>query len=118
MALKVLQVQIRLVTMRALILAIGILCRLGRRLSSGRSWPTGVGRQDSATALLTDNVHRLRLLVCKDRRVRVQRGMVHAHTSSWTTQLVVVSGRSGQQRGLRVCRRHGHVGGGRRLNGP
>jgi hypothetical protein len=118
-ALQVLQMQVRFVAVRALILAICVLCRGGGRLSSSRSWSARVRGQDAATALLTDNVHRLRFLVRKHRGVRVQRRVVHTHTSCWATKLVsvVVSGRGGQQRSLRVCRRHGHVGG-RRLNGP
>jgi hypothetical protein len=85
MALQVLQVQVRFVTMRALILAIRVLCRGGGRLSSGRSWSARVCRQDSATALLSDNVHGLRLLVREDRRMRVQRGVRHAQAGCWAT---------------------------------
>lgn len=120
MALQMLEVQIRFVTMRALVFAIGILCCLGGRLSSGRGWPPRVSGQDAATALLADDVDRLRLLVREDRRVRVERGVVHSHTACRAAQLVcvVLSSRGGQQRRLRIRRRHGHVRGRRRLDRP
>lgn len=120
MALQMLQVQVRFVAMWAFVLAIRVLCRGGGRLACGRSWPARVCRQDSATTLLTDNVYGLRLLIRKDRRVRVQRGVVHAHARSWAAQLVcvVLSGSGRQQRRLRVCRRHGTHVRGRGLDGP
>jgi thiamine monophosphate synthase len=118
MALQVLQVQVCLVAVRALVLAVGVLGGLGRRLARSRSRSARMCGQDTATALLTDDVHGLRLLVCKHRRVRVQRRMVHAHTAGGATHLVVLGGSGGQQRRLRVGRRHGHVGRGRGLDGP
>jgi hypothetical protein len=118
MALQVLQVQVCLVAVRALILAIGVLGGLGRRLASGRSRSARMCGQDTATALLADDVHGLRLLVRKHRRVRVQRGVVHAHTASGAAHLVVLRGCGRQQRRLRVGRRHGHVGRGRGLDRP
>lgn len=117
-ALQVLEMQICLVAMGALVLAISILCGLSGRLASSRGGTTRVCRQDTATTLLADDVHWLRLLVGKNRRVRVQRGVAHAHAASGAAHLVVLSGCGRQQRSLRVGRRHGHVGGGRGLDGP
>lgn len=118
MALQVLQVQVCLVAVRALVLAIGVLGGLSRRLSSSRSRSARMCGQDTATALLADDVHGLRLLVGKHRRVRIQRRVVHAHSAGGAAHLVVLRGCGRQQRRLRVRRRHGHVGRGRGLDGP
>jgi hypothetical protein len=114
-----LQVQICLVAVRALVLAICVLGGCGGRLASSRGRSSRVGGQDTTATLLSDDVHRLRLLVGKDRRVWVQRRVGHAHAGGGAAHLVRigVGSSGGQQRGLRVGRRHGHVRG-RGLDGP
>jgi hypothetical protein len=114
-----LQVQICLVAVRALVLAICVLGGCGGRLASSRSRSSRVGGQDTTATLLSDDVHRLRLLVGEDRRVWVQRRVGHAHAGGGAAHLVCigVGSSGGQQRGLRVGRRHGHVRG-RGLDGP
>jgi hypothetical protein len=71
MALEMLQMQVRLVAVRTLILALGVLGSSSGRLACSWRGPTGVCRQYSATTLLADDVHRLRLLVGEHRRVGV-----------------------------------------------
>jgi hypothetical protein len=71
MALQMFQVQIRFVTMRALIFTFRVLGRVGGRLSCCRRGPAGVCRKNTAPSLLSDNVQRLRLLVREHRRVRI-----------------------------------------------
>lgn len=63
MALEMFQVQVRLVAMRTLILALGVLGRSRRRLASGGRGPARVRGQDSAAALLANDVDWLGLLV-------------------------------------------------------
>jgi hypothetical protein len=51
-----LQMQIRLVTVRTLVLALRVLGSIGGRLSRRGSWPTGVRGKNTAPPLLSDNV--------------------------------------------------------------
>jgi hypothetical protein len=71
MALEMLQVQVRLVAVRALVLALGVLSSSGGSLACSGRRPTGMRGQNSATTLLTDNVNRFWLLVGKHGRVGV-----------------------------------------------
>lgn len=71
MALKMLQMQVGLVAVRTFVLALGVLGRVGGRLSSRGRWSAGMRGQDTASSLLSNNVQWLGLLVCKDRRMRV-----------------------------------------------
>ena len=79
MALEMLQMQVRLVAVRTLILALGVLGSSSGRLACSWRGPTGVCRQYSTTTLLADDVHRLRLLVGEHRRMRVHRRVLQAH---------------------------------------
>jgi hypothetical protein len=79
MALEMLQVQIRLVAVRTLVFALGVLGRRGRRLACSGRGPSGMGRQDSAPTLLADDVDWLRLLVGEHGRVRVHARVLQSH---------------------------------------
>jgi hypothetical protein len=71
MTLEMLEVQVRLVAVRALVLALGVLGSSGGSLACGGRGPSGMRGQDSATTLLTDDVNRFGLLVGKHGRVGV-----------------------------------------------
>ena len=118
MALEVLQVQVRFVTMRTLILALGVLCCGSRRFACGGRGPTGMGRQNSAPTLLADDVDWLGLLVGEHRRVRVHRRVLQSHARRGA-HLVAggVCGRGGQHGRLRIGGGHGQVRRGLRLEG-
>jgi hypothetical protein len=73
MALQVLQVQVRLVAVRAFVFALGILRRCRGCLARSGRGSAGMRRQNASPSLLADDVHRLGLVVVEDRRVRVQR---------------------------------------------
>lgn len=75
MAFEMFQVQVCFVAMGALVFSLGVLGSLGGRLACSRSWSARMRGQNTAPSLLSDDVDRLRLLVRKDRRVRVQRRM-------------------------------------------
>jgi hypothetical protein len=77
-----LEVQICLVAVRALILAISILVGIGWRFSSSWSGPPRMSGQNATATLLADNVYWLRFLVRKHRRVRIElRVGCHTHAS-------------------------------------
>jgi hypothetical protein len=71
MALEMLQVQIRLVAVRAFILALGVLGSICGRFASCGSRAAGMRGQNTAPSLLSNDVQRFRLLVCKNWRMRV-----------------------------------------------
>lgn len=67
MALQMLQVEVRLVAVRTLILALCVLRGSRWRLACGRSRPPGVGRQNTTSTLLANHVQWLRFLVREHR---------------------------------------------------
>lgn len=71
MAFEMFQVQICLVAVRTFVLALCILSGIGGRFSCSGRRSAGMRGQDTASSLLSDNVQWLRLLVRKDRRMRV-----------------------------------------------
>jgi hypothetical protein len=71
MALQMLQVQICFVTMRALVFSLCVLGGICGGLACRGSGPTRMRRQYTAPSLLSNNMQRLRLLVCENRRMRV-----------------------------------------------
>lgn len=118
MALEMLQVQVRLVAMRTLILALSVLGRVGDGLSDSRAWAARVGRQHTATSLLSYDVNRLGLLVGEDGRVRVELGVRHTHAGGahilktrqrTLTEVVGLRSRGGEEWSLRVRRGERHV---------
>jgi hypothetical protein len=75
-------VEISLVAVRALVFALCVLCRVRDGLADSGTGAAGVGGQHAATPLLSDDVHRLRVLVGEDWWVRVECRMSHAHAAS------------------------------------
>ena len=110
MTLEMLQVQVRLVAVRTLVFALGILGGSCGSLACSGCGPTGVRGQDSATTLLTDDVNGFGLLVGEYGRVGVHGRVSQSHARR-AAELVAVGMRRccGQHRRLRISRRHGHV---------
>jgi hypothetical protein len=110
MALEMLQVQVRLVAVRTLVLALGVLGSSGGGLACSGRRPTGMRRQDSAATLLADDVDWLRFLVGEHGRVGVHGRVSQSHTRR-AAKLVTVGMRRccGQHGRLGISRRHGQV---------
>ena len=81
-ALQMLQMQVCLVAVRALVFALGVFGRVRDGFANGGAGTARMGGQHTATTLLADDVHRLGVLVREDGRVRVKCRMTHAHATS------------------------------------
>ena len=81
MTLQVLKVQIGLDTVRALVFALGVLGRVGDGFADRGAGAARMRGQDAATALLSNDMHRLGVLVGEHWRVRIESRMSHAHAA-------------------------------------
>ena len=83
-----LQVKIGLVAMRALVFAFGILGGVRDGLTNCRAWAARVGGEHTASTLLANNMHRLRVLVGEN-GLRVG---IHAHSHATSAYILKSSG--------------------------
>lgn len=110
MTLEMFQVKIGFVAMRAFVFALRILGSGGRRFAGSGRRPSRVGRKDATTALLTNNMDWLRLVVSEHRRMRIEGRMLQSYALTRRHLVAIrMRGGSGQHGCLRVSRSHGQT---------
>ena len=75
MAFQMLQMQICFIAVRAFVLAVGILVRVGGWFPCSWSWPSRVSRQHATATLLAHDMYGLWFLVGEHGSMRIELGM-------------------------------------------